>query len=149
MEPNDLVQEIVLRTYEKFENFDGGRSTFRTWMFGIGRNVMMELIRNHAGTKKSAELKRLDRKFDPKNLPAETTTISRRVAKNEYILEFIEKLKQLDPESRDLVVYRGIEGRSHEEVARILGLSLSAAQKKWQRLLSRLDDGSLPVGLFE
>lgn len=148
MEPHDLVQEVVLRTYERFAQFDPSRSTFRTWMFGIGRNVMLELLRIHIGTKKSNEFGRIDKGYDLGDIPAETTTISRKAAKNEYLLEFIEKIKSLNDQDRELVTIRGLEGRSHEDVAQAMGMSLSATQKKWQRLLDQLNDGSLPTGLF-
>ena len=61
---------------------------------------------------------------------------------------FIARIKALNDKDRELVTIRGLEGRSHVEVANAMGMSVSATQKKWQRLLSELNDGSLPKDLF-
>lgn len=42
----DLVQETFTRLAECYGNF-GGRSSFRTFVFGIGRYVLMEHFREH------------------------------------------------------------------------------------------------------
>lgn len=57
-------------------------------------------------------------------------------------------LARLSPAEREIVVLRGIEQRSNEEVAALLGLGTSAASMRWIRALARLRR-SLPAHVVE
>lgn len=149
LDPEDLVQEVCIRAYERFDSYDDARSIFRAWLFGIANNVLRESLNQmrkqsrHRATGAERDSAWLER------VPTEATSVSRRVAKNEGLRDFVSQLEKLDDDDKRHLIYRGLEGLRHAEVASLLGLTVDAAEKRWQRLLKRLDENRLTTDLFE
>ena len=38
----DLVQEVFTRVWRKADSYDSGRASFRTWLYGIARNAIID-----------------------------------------------------------------------------------------------------------
>src|SRR3954453_23137353 len=38
----DLVQEVFTRVWRKAETYDANRASFRTWLYGIARNAIID-----------------------------------------------------------------------------------------------------------
>ncbi len=146
-EPEDLLQEVACRAYEQFERFDSAIASFRSWVFGIARNVLREALRFLARQPASRTGDRLETGWIHQ-LADPATSISRRIARDETLRSVVTKLSALPEEDRRLLVYRGLEGLEHVEVGRLLGVSADAAEKRWQRLCARLEPLGLPHGLF-
>jgi RNA polymerase sigma factor (sigma-70 family) len=81
-------------------------------------------------------------------LPDHVTSVSRRLARDETFRAFIDKLDGLDDDDRRLVVMRGLEGLDHGEVGDVFGISRDAAEKRWQRLVRRIEEFRPPADLF-
>lgn len=126
IDAEDLVQEVVLESWQAFERFDPKLGSFRAWMFGVATRVAADALRRTARRYPAGAIE-----SEPM---AELTTISRRVRRQEALENLILQLDQLDPEDRDLVIYRGLEGLDHKLVGELLGLTAEAAAKRWQRL---------------
>src|SRR5690242_3121658 len=45
LDPQDLVQEVWLRGARSHARFDASASSFRAWIFKIGKHVMLEAVR--------------------------------------------------------------------------------------------------------
>lgn len=134
IDAEDVLQEVAYRAFGAFERFDAERGSFRTWVFGIARNVMMHALQRvgRPGARAS---------FDTASwtaLPDTTTSISRRIARSEELQSFVAEVEKLDENDRRLLMHRGLEGLPHEEVAQVLGVSTEAAIKRWTRLRERL-----------
>jgi RNA polymerase sigma-70 factor (ECF subfamily) len=137
LDPDDVVQEVAVRAMQNVASFDPSRAEFRTWLFGIARNVLYQALERLArGERSSADVTGASAQFA--NLIDTTTGITRRLRRDETFQRLVEKLASLPEEERRLVLYRGLEGLSHDEVAARLGLSADAATKRWQRLRERL-----------
>jgi len=148
VDAEDVVQEVWCRALVRFENFDPERARFRSWIFGIAKNVLMEIFKSFrggaVGTSNQAEsVVLLD------NIPAEATAVSQRVARDLQVKEFTGRVQALDSEDRELLILRGLEEMPHEQVAVHLGINEDAAQKRWVRLRDRLRQQGLPEGLIE
>ncbi|MBI3820435.1 MAG: RNA polymerase sigma factor [Planctomycetes bacterium] len=133
LDPEDLLQEIGFRAWRGFSGFDPSIATFRSWVFGIAHRVLQEALRSvsrGAAVSNPSELLR--------DFPASATTVSRRVARDEAIRSFLARIEQLNEEDRRLVLWRGIEGLSHAQVAELLAVTADAAAKRWQRLREEL-----------
>lgn len=145
-EPEDLLQEVACRAYEQFERFDSAVASFRSWVFGIARNVLREALRFLARhPRKSSE--RLETGWT--HLLADpATSLSRRIARDETLRRVIARLGELSVDERRLLVYRGFEGLDHAEVGRILGVTVDAAEKRWQRLRDRLNLLGIPDAMI-
>jgi RNA polymerase sigma-70 factor (ECF subfamily) len=141
------VQEVSYQAWRSYESFDPERGSFRGWMFGVASKVALALLRRTARARANVgPLALLESRAGA--VPAELTTISRRVARDEALERFLARAEELDPEDRDLLLYRGIEGLQHDQVAAILGLTPETASKRWQRLRDRLRDVPEARGLL-
>lgn len=136
----DIVQETYLRAYDRFESFDADRS-FRSWLFGIANNVARESVRSLARAMLSGD-------ETLNEVPAELRAISQEVVKNEALGRLLERIHALPETERKIVLYRGLEGVSHREVAELLGISVSNAEKTWQRVRDQLATSDLPRDVF-
>lgn len=140
----DLAQEIAYRAYRDFDGFDPSRGTFRAWVFTVANRVAQDILRKVA--RRAAIGPGPVTGSGVTNLPANVTSISRRVARDEGMRTFLTVMDTLDETERRLLLFRGLEGLGHDDVARLLDVSVEAAKKRWQRLLDRLDR-SLPDDL--
>ena len=136
VEAEDLVQEVCFLAYGSRDEFVDHGGSFRAWMFGIANNVMKRWLREMARRPRAC---RPTTSADPAlRIPAEATTISRRVARDEVLMNFLEKARDLTEEEQKLLLYRGLEALSHQEVGALLGVGEEVAKKRWQRLRDRL-----------
>lgn len=129
---DDLTQEVALAAWRARERFDPARGPFRPWLFGVASLVAADLLRRRG----RAELPDAGALAD--GVVADMTTISRRARRREALEQLFVELDGLDAADRDLVVHRGLEGLPHADVAGLLGLSVEAATKRWQRLRERI-----------
>jgi RNA polymerase sigma-70 factor (ECF subfamily) len=147
IEPEDVVQEVWLRALTRLETFDPNKGTFRMWMFGIAGRALLDLLRKavrgaSAGSDPSSE--------DPLSRVADdATAVSTRLVRSEAFQVVAQRLAALDEQDRRLIIYRGLEGLPHEDVAQRLGIGLEAATKRWHRLRARLEAEGLPDELLE
>src|SRR3954454_17957997 len=44
----ELVQEVFTRVWRKADGYDAGRASFRTWLYGIARNAIIDQKRGAA-----------------------------------------------------------------------------------------------------
>ncbi len=138
LEPEDLVQEVCFRAYRKFSAFDPARGSFRRWLFGVANFVLKEILAD--ATRRGRRAARPDDSSRDRvaEIPADVTSVSRRVARDENLAAFIVQLGVLEEDDRRLLIYRGLEGLSHTEAAHLLGISADACEKRWQRLITRV-----------
>jgi RNA polymerase sigma-70 factor, ECF subfamily len=147
LDPEDVVQEVCCRAFERFSTFDPERAVFRAWLFGIANNVLREALqslRRRRGQERTAL-------FDQSTLdalPDDATSVSRRVSRDENLRRFAIEIEGLPEDERRLLIYRGLEGLKHAEVAKLLGISLEAAEKRWQRIVKKLDSSPIAAGLL-
>jgi RNA polymerase sigma-70 factor (ECF subfamily) len=141
LDPEDVVQEVWWRALQTFPNYDATRASFRTWIFGIANHVLLKGYRKAGQRGAGAEA-------GPKNsppegesldaIPAEATSVSQAVARDETLAACIARLLDLPDDDRHLALLCGIEGLSAPEAAPFLGIGAEAAAKRWQRLRARL-----------
>jgi len=142
VDPQDLMQEVWLRALRGLEGYDPALS-FRRWVFGITKNVLLQSMRNSsrdaAGTPPSHR-----RSSDSLDFPDSVTSISSRLAKDDLVRRFLAYVAELPGEERQLVLYCGLEGQSSAEAAARLGILPDTALKRWQSLRERLrESGTL------
>lgn len=150
VDPEDVVQEICFRVLTRFHTFDPESSRFRPWVFGIANKVMLEAfkkIRGRPVPRGGGSTSQGPPGMDA--IPDDATRISRRVARDEGLTRFVEQVASLSKEERRLFLFRGLEGLSHEEVARRLEIGADVVRKRWQRLRTRLEDMEGADELFD
>src|SRR5688572_18434002 len=86
LDPQDLVQEVWLRGLRNFARFDPAETTFRAWLFRIGKNVMLEALRT-LSTEAGAPASRVHA-LD--GLPHSVTSFTQRLARDETVRAFLD-----------------------------------------------------------
>ncbi|MEM7164410.1 MAG: sigma-70 family RNA polymerase sigma factor [Planctomycetota bacterium] len=145
IDPEDVLQEVFCRAYLGFANYDKKRP-FRGWLFGIANNVLREALR---GLKARGESVFQGTREGLERVADQATSISSRVVRDEKLQLFVDEVADLGDEDRRLLIYRGLEGLGHKEVATLLQLTTVSAEKRWQRLRSRLRKRGVPAGIIE
>jgi RNA polymerase sigma-70 factor (ECF subfamily) len=152
IEPADLLGETWLRAVRSVHDFDPARASFRAWLFGIAKKVLLHELRAQAQRERSAERtgdgSRATR-GGLEGVPEAVTSLSLRFQREESMTRFLERIGGLAREERELVVYCGLEGSTCREAATRMGLSEEATFKRWQRLRAELRASSWAAELLE
>jgi RNA polymerase sigma-70 factor (ECF subfamily) len=133
LEPDDLVQEVWSRACANFARFDPTQGSFRGWLFGIAYHVLKQQLRNWQRRWRREDL----RGATPERID-DATSVASRLSRSERVTMLLERVRGLMPADRELVLYRGLEGLPHAEVAQRLGLTPENAETRWRRLREQL-----------
>jgi RNA polymerase sigma factor (sigma-70 family) len=148
VDPEDVMQEVWYRACKRLDSYDPDRTPFRGWIFRIADLVVMEAFRGLRGRPLPGDHEG-GAPPPPDALSAKVTTVSRRVASDDSLRAVIARLQRLPQDEQRLLLYRGLEGAPHDEVARRLNITSDAARKKWERLREKLQALDLPNSLLE
>ena len=148
-EVGDLLQEVWCRAFAIRDRFDPEATTFRPWLFRVAKNVLLEAVREAQRVARFQAAGGSTRLFDLERVAAEVTTITRRVARDDAIKTFRERVDSLPDDERDLVVHIGLEGMTYRDAATRLGLEYETVKKRWLRLRTRMETNGVPAALLE
>jgi RNA polymerase sigma-70 factor (ECF subfamily) len=112
---DDIVGETFIRVVRNIERFEGDESAFRTWLFTIARNLVVDGVRAHARrpaepvpTERLAAISPIgdveDEALDNLSLEHVRTTLER-----------------LSPDQRDVLLLRILGGLTIAEIAQVVG----------------------------
>ncbi|WP_338876526.1 RNA polymerase sigma factor [Spirosoma sp. SC4-14] len=123
----DLYQEIVLQLWRGFSTFRG-ESKASTWIYRIALNTAISLVRRRSrqivSTTADGELLATSQLIDP---PPD----------NEPMQQFYEALEQLSPVEK-AVIFLYLDDNSYEQIATVLGISVSNVGVKLNRIKAKL-----------
>lgn len=122
---DDAAQDVFVIVHRQLPQFEG-RSTVRTWLFGITRNVASNHRRTHArkGEKESAEEDVAGNEPGPHDVAQDRQAAA-------FILGF---LRDLEEKKRELFVLCFLEELSVPEAAEALGIPLNTAYTRLRRV---------------
>ena len=135
-EPDDLVQEIMMKVYSRLESYNPVYS-FSTWVFAIARNHAIDSLRKH-GTETAvgfseyspAEMQQPDTRFSPENAYFRSET-------RQTVAYFLEELP--DPQ-RQISFLRFYEQLSYREINRITSIPIGTLKSHVHQIKSKLND---------
>ena len=128
-EQRDLYQEIVYQTWKSFEQFKKA-SKPSTWLYRVGMNTAITNLNRSKKRVAAVPMEGLELDFADE-LDSETE----------------ERLKSLYAEIRKLgmldrgIVFLFLEGKSHDEIAEIVGISSSNVGTRLLRIKEKLRKG--------
>ncbi len=127
----DLVQEVYIRVFKSYHRFEG-KSSEKTWLFSIARNVAIDYFRKQKGWKDKL-LERFDwsssQVKDDDPIPEEIT-----VQKEE--IQWVYKcLEYCTADQRAVIIFRFLHDLSISETAEALGWSESKVKTTQHRTL--------------
>jgi len=134
----DMVQETFLRAYKQLHRFDG-RAAFGTWLYRIGANCSLDLLRarrlrkEHSGTAANDEATTL------LDTVATSAPDPERLTRSGQLAGLLgPALEQLTEAERTAFVLRHYEGQNIEEIAKVLGVNKGAAKHSVFRAVQKL-----------
>ena len=111
----DLTEDTFVKLIARRPRFSG-KSTFKTWLYAIGRNVALDFLRKNAKPPTvSAE--------EAMTLIADEADVARQYLCSERKLQVHKALKQLNDEYRQVLVLIYFEDFQNEQVASVMGKS--------------------------
>lgn len=113
----ELCEDTFVKLAVKKPRFKGG-SSFKTFLYTIGRNLALDYLRKHKSSVPIEELAELEDKND----------LERNYIKEEQKLTLHSALKKLKPEYEKILWLTYFEELSNKEAAAIMGKSTHAIQ---------------------
>ena len=111
----DLTEDTFVKLIARRPRFSG-KSTFKTWLYAIGRNVALDFLR------KNAKLPTVSAE-EAMTLIADEADVARQYLCSERKLQVHKALKQLNDEYRQVLVLIYFEDFQNEQVASVMGKS--------------------------
>jgi RNA polymerase sigma-70 factor (ECF subfamily) len=131
---DDAVQDVFMVAYRRLADFEG-RSTIRTWLFGIALRVVKDHRR---------KAMRADRRVKALSAPEPGPSLDETVARKRAVKLLDAILAELDDAQRAVFVMAEIEGMTAPEISAALDVKLNTVysrlrlgRKKFQRALAR------------
>jgi RNA polymerase sigma-70 factor (ECF subfamily) len=132
----DVVQESFLRAYQQLGRFKS-RANFGTWLYRIVANCSIDLMKAKRARQAQAPIDSLDDK-EAAPAPAAGPGPDRLAQSVEIRTRVAAAMQGLSPLERAAFTLRHHEGRSIEEISRMLGLRTSATKHAVFRAVRKL-----------
>lgn len=151
LDPDDIVADAWLIALERLPQFDPGdrRATpvLLTWLGQVVRNVANNALRAHLrGEDRKAPVPATDT-HPLLRVPGDLGRLVEEAASAETSKALVEAIFALEEDTRELVILRGVEGLSNQEIGASLGLKPNTVSHRYARALDRLRS-ALPASLL-
>ncbi|MFF2448749.1 RNA polymerase sigma factor SigX [Neobacillus sp. NPDC058068] len=130
----DLVQEVYIRVFKSYDRFEG-KSSEKTWLFSIARNVAIDFFRKQKGWKE-----KILEKFDwSTNQVKDEYPIPEEITVQKEEIKWIYKcLEFCTMDQRAVIILRYLQDLSIAETAKALGWTESKVKTTQHRSLKVL-----------
>lgn len=128
----ELVQEVMLKIWNRASTFDAGKASATTWIYTLARNCRIDLLRKKFRVREEVDV---DELWD---LGTEEDLLESEVQQGRMEVDVRESLLNLPPEQRQIIAKVYMEGKSHSEVAEELGLPLGTVKSRVRLAMSKL-----------
>lgn len=118
----DLCSETFYKAYRSLHSFREVDASFSTWLYTIARNTVLSELRKH----KSAHMSLDDTTYIPA-APAEAAP-EQTLLRNEKVSMVREAINNLPEKQRSALILREYDGMDYQEIASILGQTVSAVK---------------------
>lgn len=116
----EVVQDVFTRVWRHADSFDPSRASFRTWIYGIARNAIIDLKRR-ASVRPSVATEPSDLDETPGEESLERALLSWQVSA---------ALERLTPEHRQVIRLAHFQGLRLREIAELTGLPLGTVKSR-------------------
>lgn len=129
-DPDGLTNDAFLRVFRKIRSFEGDQANFRSWVFTIAHNLLIDERRKQQRQVATVEL---DDAFDRPAADAEAAVLERL-----GLDEAAEMLAPLTDDQRTVVYLRIVAGLSVAETATVMRREINAVKALQHRALGAL-----------
>jgi len=130
-EVEEVVQDTFVRAFGSLDRF-GGRSSLRTWLLTIARNLVRDRVR-------SAKTRRETQEIDDSHAATEHDALDQVVA-DETAVRLRKALGRLTPMQKDVFTLRVTQGLSYKEIAHVLDSTEGAARVHYFNAMRAIQD---------
>jgi len=131
----DLLMDVVLKAYKNFNKFDPDKGSFKTWIFTLTRNHLMNYWRDNK-KKTTVSLEDLEEEgFSPAVTEAEDY-FSQQID-SQQIQNILSLIKD---DEREIITLRYLQELSFEEISGIVGKKEGAIRTNLSRALNRFSE---------
>jgi RNA polymerase sigma-70 factor (ECF subfamily) len=117
----ELVQEVFTRVWRKADSFDPSRASFRTWLYGIARNAIIDQKRR-AAVRPALSSHEVD--------PDEQGKLDQSLEQALLRWQVGAALERLTPEHRQVIRLAHFQGLTLREIAERTGLPLGTVKSR-------------------
>ena len=128
---HDIVQEVILKEYQKVTGFNPEKAAASTWVYTIARNCRTDMFRRLQ--KFDTQLEAEDVGFELEGHEPTTALHASRGA-----VRVRELLKELPQDQAQILAKVYMEGKSHSETAAELGLPLGTVKSRVRLAIQKL-----------
>lgn len=121
---DELTQDVFVRVWQKLQTFRG-ESSFGTWLHRLAVNVIVERFRT-LGTARN-------RFLDDGEAVLERLPGAAGQSRPDVGIDLEHAVAQLPPGARAVFVLHDVEGYKHEEIGRLLGVSVGTSKSQLHR----------------
>ncbi len=147
----DMAQEAFLRVFKSLHRFRGN-SSFSTWLYRVASNVCLDFLRKRKRSpvyisideSLTGEDGEYQRQFEDGYSPDPEELVSR-VEMQEAIQE---QIGTLSDDHRLVILLRDAQGRTYQEIADILQISIGTVKSRLYRARRELRDKFTAMELF-
>ncbi|TML75122.1 MAG: sigma-70 family RNA polymerase sigma factor [Actinobacteria bacterium] len=116
----EVVQDVFTRVWRHADSFDPSRASFRTWLYGIARNAIIDVKRRSA-VRPALAASDTDLDSDPSDDSIERALLTWQVSA---------ALERLTPEHRQVIRLAHFQGMRLREIAELTGLPLGTVKSR-------------------
>lgn len=129
----DLLMDVVVKAYENFHKFDSKKASFKTWIFTMAHNHLVNFWRDN---KKTASLEGME---EEGIFPAvtEINDEAEQHIENRKIQNVLSRMKE---DEREVVILRYIQDLDYAEISKVLGKKEGAIRTQLSRSLKRFEE---------
>lgn len=133
----DLTSQVFMKAFEKIGTYNEKKGGFRTWLYQIARNTVIDHYRSEKETKS------IEDAWDVVSAD-DTSALADKNLQIEQVKKYLQLLKS---EQRDIVIMRLWQDMSYKEIAEILGKSEASCKMSFSRSLKELQK-IMPEAIF-
>ncbi len=134
----DITQEVFVKVFESIHQFKG-ESAFSTWLYKIAVTKSLELIRSRKRKKRFAFVTSLfGENNEPRYDPVDFVHPGVQMDNRERAAKLMQAISQLVENQRVAFTLHKIEGVSYQEIAEIMGVTISAVESLIHRAKANL-----------
>ena len=130
-EAEDLTETVFVKVWQALPNFKQGKASFRTWLYRVAHNLLVDYYRTHK---------------EEHELPHDSALRSSSPQPEEQLIEMEKSMfiataiRRLNPQHQEILALRFINEMSHEEAAQVMGKSAGAVRVLQHRALKALQE---------
>lgn len=135
-EASDLAQEIFTAAFQNLKKFRGD-SKFSTWLFQIASNRgknRFKYLKRRGYFQNRSQGDDDESRYDPQNTIPDTSNNPEKLLASEQTRKMVQDvINDLEPDHKEIVILRDIQGFSYDEIASILDLPEGTTKSRLHR----------------